>query len=125
MTETITGKTSPRPAGSDVRFRHHIGVVYEMSNIMELIDAYAEANRAEANVLEQGTDAELVEACSNTRQARTAVVEAVEKLEADAKRYRWLREADQTTAIHLTHYAFDALDTAIDAAMEVTNGQGN
>ena len=48
---------------------------------MELVDAYAEANRAEANVLEQGTDAELVEACSATRQARTAVVEAVEKLE--------------------------------------------
>ena len=65
------------------------------------------------------------------KEARTAVVEAVEKLERDAARYRWLRE--NHAWLLLKHFpankpyvdAVEVIDAAIDAAMkEATNGQG-
>lgn len=79
-------------------------------------------------------------------KARTTVVEAVEKLERDAARYRWLREnkyiwsdfsyiahsSKKVVGIESQWFAVEAeknptrehLDAAIDAAMEATNGQG-
>ena len=52
--------------------------------ILELIDAYAAANRAECNVLEQGTDAELHQAMQEKHDARAAVVAALAELEQPA-----------------------------------------
>ena len=66
-----------------------------------------------------------------TVEARTAVVEAVEKLERDAARYRWLRDRVFKSGGNLCVEILDGydefgmdFDAAIDAAMEATNGQG-
>jgi hypothetical protein len=40
-----------------------------------------------------------------------------DSLRKDAERYRWLRVADQATVLKFSHYAFDALDAAIDTAI--------
>jgi len=49
-------------------------------------------------------------------------IEALERenaeLRKDAERYRFIRKADQTMVLKLAHYAFDALDAAIDEAMK-------
>lgn len=95
-----------------------------MSNIMELIDAYAAVSTGAV------PDADRYKIGLRIQEARAAVVEAVEKLEKDAARYRWLR--DKSWAVYLkegpdSHGWFPSdgedIDAAADAAMEATNGQ--
>lgn len=93
-----------------------------MSKLMELADTYAKANRAEANVLEQGTDGELVEACNETRQARATLQSEIEKVEKDAARYRFWRDRYPVTFAP-TEMTPEDVDRATDKAMEATNGQ--
>ena len=64
------------------------------------------------------------------RGIKTPEQQRIEQLEKelaeckrDAERYRWLRQADQLKAIQLTHYGFDALDSAIDSAI-AAQGEG-
>lgn len=86
--------------------------------LMELIDAYAEAHGADMGNVPK------------TNKARTAVVKAVENLDRDAARYRWLLTANHAIGIYERAYGGDCwrvqdIDAAIDKAMEATNGQGN
>ena len=117
--------------------------------LMELIDAALRAAtyKATAESIWSDSSKERIEYCEAYDEARTAVVEAVEKLERDAARYRWLRD-NATHDVEPEHIvvmyralsfvwdspSFEAgkrlapvpLDAAIDAAMkEATNGQGN
>jgi len=43
-----------------------------------------------------------------------------ERLRKDAERWRWWRNAPQSEVLRLSHYAFDALDTAVDKARSTT-----
>jgi hypothetical protein len=53
---------------------------------------------------------------------RDATIRELERenaeLRKDAERYRFMRKADQAMVLKLAHYAFDALDAAIDEAMK-------
>lgn len=118
---------------------------------MELIDAHASLQSEVEYLQDQGTTNQMAtiypDVYHKYEEARTAVVEAVEKLERDAARYRWLRD-NATHDVEPEHIvvmyralsfvwdspSFEAgkrlapvpLDAAIDAAMkEATNGQGN
>lgn len=100
-------------------------------NLMELIDAYAELQSEVDYLQDQGTTNQMATIYPETErkctEACNAVVEAVEKLEADAARYRWLRDK-AFSDIWIDYggcYPRLGLDAAIDAAMkEATNGQG-
>lgn len=72
-----------------------------MSNIMELIDDYANCCQADGAH-------DLIDDHETTVAARTAVVEAVEKLERDAARYRWLSE--QNADLEAGFYVGDETD---------------
>lgn len=91
----------------------------DMSNIMELIDDYANCCQADGAH-------DLIDDHETTVAAHIAVVEAVEKLEKDAARYRWLR--DKSCAIYLKegpdshgwfHSDGEDVDDAADAAMSI------
>lgn len=70
-----------------------------MSKIMELADAYAEKL-----YLRQ-----------ERHETRAALAAEVEKLERDAARYRWLKEANSTQIISI--FIQRDIDAAIDAAL--------
>lgn len=53
-----------------------------MTDIMKLADDYAAKNRAVANVIEQGTSGELIEADGDKKRARAALKSAIEALQA-------------------------------------------
>ena len=55
-----------------------------MTDIMKLADDYAAKNRAVANVIEQGTSGELIEADGDKKRARAALQSAIEALQATA-----------------------------------------
>jgi len=106
-----------------------------MSNIMKLIDDYANCCQADGAH-------DLIDDHETTVAAHIAVVEAVEKLEKDAARYRWLRDdvrpvyarqqfgevtdynmkwQIKTYLTAVTAVASDvSFNEAIDAAMEAT-----
>jgi hypothetical protein len=52
------------------------------------------------------------------QDVRASLRTAIEALQADAARYRWLRSSNASNEWNrLGHYGVDALDSAIDAAM--------
>lgn len=54
-----------------------------MTDIMKLADDYAAKNRAVANVIEQGTSGELIEADGDKKRARAALKSAIEALQEE------------------------------------------
>lgn len=49
---------------------------------------------------------------------RDSLAEQLKAYKLYANRYLWLREADQTDFLKMSHYAFCSLDAAIDSAMQ-------
>ena len=112
--------------------------------LMNLIDAYAQADALEHQACLYGSQEAFAEAISVKHKSRTAVVEAVEKLERDAARMDWIQrnlfghtwngviDSGSNTRWkvwegyrHVTqHMNGDTFRDAIDNAMEATNGQG-
>lgn len=91
-----------------------------MSNIMELIEAYADKRHTNGAHYYNTV----------TLEARAAVVEAVEKLEKDAARYRFLFGGSWIDENYRKCWgAWDGEDgiegfnRVVDEAMEATNGQ--
>ena len=106
-----------------------------IDGIMLLCDAYAAANRTEANALEQGSAIEFDEAIESNDKSRAAVVAALRDMVKDAERYKWFREnapvlvftkCDFESKVYLNYFGQPMdwnpaeVDAAIDAAMEKT-----
>ena len=101
-----------------------------MTKFMELIDAYASAqSHADWQNDEGWRDDVIAKANDKAEKARAAVVEAVEKLQRDAARYRWLR--DESYTVYLKDgkdspdwFSSDSedIDAAADAAIDAALG---
>lgn len=112
-----------------------------MSKLMELADAYASLQSEVEYLQDQGTTNQMATVYPDVyrkyEEARTAVVEAVEKLERDAACLDWLDATGKNKVLSLCDRWYTRADygqpyrkhknlrEAIDAAMEATNGQGN
>jgi ubiquinone biosynthesis protein Coq4 len=77
-----------------------------------------EAAKAEIEHLKQSRENFATHAENSLKQLAAANAE-IETLRRDADRYRFVRQADQTVILKLSHYAFEALDAAIDKARGV------
>ena len=111
---------------------HVQGVVqaYARANVAHAIaplQAEIEALRAERDALrERVGQLEYSNAVNADAKAQTAkhaeevdrLRERVKELEADAERYRWLRDREIPEWLDLWHQNPDRIDAAIDAAME-------
>lgn len=96
-----------------------------MTKLMELINAYAAENAAATNAaMNYGRDSALYAKCSVVMlEARTAVVEAVEKLEMDAARWDFYRKQtgpDAPNPFWCLRVIDGELDRMVDKAMEAT-----
>ena len=100
-----------------------------MSKLMELADAYASLQSEVEYLQDQGTTNQMATVYPamyrKYEEARATLAAAVEKLEKDAARYRWMREylpSDDTSCDEALVAALtpEELDAAIDAAMEAS-----